>query len=219
MKRITFALVMATALAAAACLQKDTTSTVYLRPDGSFDWVFLERNVRSDEADSARRLAEEADYARIVAHGRHPVAMAFETIGAYDVATRWLRGSRPYAVMIDARFESLPGMFERVLTRCLVPHQVSLSDAGGVATWRLWMDVGPDGEGLSEPEATDCGEGLDGLIDALDDLHIVLEAGTFTAANGFSLEGTDTAVIDEAALEQAVKASGRVELSLSWRSR
>ena len=46
---------------------------------------------------------------------------------------------------------------------------------------------------------------------------IVLESGSFTAATGFVLKGTDTAAIDEKAIEERVKTTGVVELSLSWR--
>ena len=41
MKRLTLALAVTASLTAGACLQKDTTSTIYLRRDGSFDWVVL----------------------------------------------------------------------------------------------------------------------------------------------------------------------------------
>ena len=113
MKRITLALAMAASLAATACLQKDTTSTIYLRQDGSLDWVVLEQNVRSDDADAATRAAEEAAYVDDVARGEHGVADAFLDLGAHDVSIRWLRDSRPYALMIDARFDSLAGLFDR----------------------------------------------------------------------------------------------------------
>ena len=55
MKRTLTAFALAAALAATGCLQKATTSTIYLRTDGSLDWVVLERDVRSDESDAVKR--------------------------------------------------------------------------------------------------------------------------------------------------------------------
>jgi hypothetical protein len=215
MKRISLALALAASLAATACLQKDTTSTIYLRQDGSFDWVVLERNVRSDETDAAKRITEESAYVDEVTRGEHGVAKGFLALGAADVRIRWLRGTRPYAVMVDARFDSLTDTFERLLTKCRIPHEVGTSQDGGVTTWRLWIDVGLDGGGVESNDAEGCDDGLGGLTDALE-VTMVLESGTFTNATGFTLEGADAAVIDEAGVENAVKTSGRIELSLSW---
>ena len=86
---------LAAALAATGCLQKETTSTIYLRTDGSFDWVVLERHVRSDESDAAKREAEEFGYVDGVARDRHPVAEAFRALGGQDVRTRLLRDTTP----------------------------------------------------------------------------------------------------------------------------
>jgi len=218
MKRITLALVMAASIAPTACLQKDTTSTIYLRQDGSLDWVVIEQNVRSDETDAAKRIAEETAYLDAVASGEQGVAETFLALGADDVRIRWLRSERPYAVMVDARFDSLAGVFDRWLTRCRVPHETGMTQDGGVTTWRLWIDVGPDGEGIEGDHGDGCDDGLDGLMDALD-MRIMLESGTFTSATGFKLEGTDTAVIDQEGVEHAYKTTGRIELSLSWTAR
>jgi len=76
----------------------------------------------------------------------------------------------------------------------------------------------PAFEGTEGGRDEGCGDGLDGLTDALD-VTTVLESGAFTNATGFKLEGTDTAVVDKEAGENAVKTSGRIELSLTWTAR
>lgn len=217
MKRMTLALTLAASLAATACLQKDTTSTIYLRQDGSLDWVVLERNVRSDEADPAARVSEESTYVEAARRGEHGVAEGLLALGAEGVRVRWLRGRRPYAVMVAARFKSLTDMFEKPLSACGIPHDISMTRDGAVTTWRLQVDAGPDGEGIEglEDERPGCDDGLDGLTDALD-VTIMLESGTFTTATGFKLNGGDTAVIDQEGVENAFKTSGQIELSLSW---
>jgi hypothetical protein len=216
MKRTTLAIALAAALLTAACLQKDTTSTIYLRQDGSFDWVILEQNVRSDERDDSARLAEEARYQDGVSRGDSGMVNSLLALGAKDVRVRWLRSTRPYAVMVDARFDNLAGVFDRALAPCEVPYESAITETEGVTTWRLRIDAGPEGSRLDQGGGEECGNSLDGLTDALE-LTIVLESGTFTAATGFTITGTDTAAVDEKTLEERVKTTGIVELSLSWR--
>lgn len=217
MKRFAFALTLAATLALPGCLQKDTTSTIYLRRDGSFDWVVLEQNVRSDESDPVARETEEAAYADSVARGDLGTVIGFVALGGEDVRVRWLRGRRPYAVMIDARFDSLALLFDRLLLPCEVPYHSAITTSEGITTWTLHADVGVDGERLEAPVSDACGQDAGGLSDALDQLRIVLESGEFTAATGFTLDGADTARLDEEAVQKAVETTGLIELSLSWR--
>ena len=216
MKRTTLAIAAAAALLTAACLQKDTTSTIYLRQDGSFDWVILEQNVRSDERDDSARLAEEARYLDGVSRGDSGMVNSLLALGAEDVQVRWLRSRRPYAMMVDARFDNLAAVLDRALPPCGIPYESTLTESDGVTTWRLRLDVGPEGSRLVQDGGEECGDSLDGLTDALG-LTIVLESGTFTAATGFTIKGTDTAAVDEKTIEERVKTTGIVELSLSWR--
>jgi hypothetical protein len=220
MKRTTLALVIAASLTASACLQKDTTSTIYLRQDGSFDWVVLEQNVYSDDGDAATRAREESEYVGSAARGEHGVASGFSALGGDDIRVRVLRDTRPYAVMVDARFDGLSNVLDRILAGCGIPHDVGMTRDGDVTTWRLAIDAGPDGETLA-------GGGLDGCDDAVDDLAmsdalkatVMLESGAFTSATGFKLEGSTRAVLDEESLKATFEASGRIELSLSWTAR
>ena len=216
MKHTALSIAIAAALLTAACLQKDTTSTIYLRPDGSFDWVILEQNVRSDERDESARLAEEARYVDAVSRGELDTVNGLLALGAESVQVRWLRSRRPYAVMTDARFDNLAGVFDRVLAPCEVPYASAITETDGVTTWRLRLDVGPEDSRHDQGGGEGCGDGLDGLTDALE-FTIVLESGTITAATGFIIKGTDTAAVDEKTIEESVKSTGIVELSLSWR--
>jgi hypothetical protein len=119
-------------------------------------------------------------------------------------------------VMVDARFGSLAGAFDRALAPCGIPYDSRMTESDGVVTWTLWADVGVDGERLTHDALESCGDGLEGFTDLLE-LTIVLESGTFTAATGFTIKGTDTAAVDEKPIEERVKTTGTVELSLSWR--
>ena len=217
MKRFAFALTLAAIMAMAGCLQKDTTSTIYLRRDGSFDWVVLEQNVRSDESDAVARATEETSWADAVVRGEVGTASGFLALGGEDVRVRWLRARRPYAIMIDARFDSLSILFDHLLLPCAIPYHSKIITSEDTTTWTLQADVGVNGERLDAAGSDACGQDLDGLADALDQLRIVLESGDFTAATGFTLQGTTAAALDNKALEEAVKTTGVVDLSLSWR--
>jgi len=217
MRHIALTLAIAAALLTAACLQKDTTSTIYLRPDGSFTWVILEQNVRSDERDEAARLTEESAYVDAVSRGDIGLVNGLLALGAENIQVRWLRSTRPYAVMFNARFDNLAGVFDRALAPCGIPYESRMTESEGVVTWTLRADVGLDGERLEEHDGDGCGEGIGDLGIALAEWRILLESGTFTAATGFTIEGTDTAAVDEKTIEERVKTTGIVELSLSWR--
>jgi hypothetical protein len=217
MKRTAITLTLAAAIAAAGCLEKDTTSTMYLRQDGSFDWVILEQNVRSDATDDAARILEESEYAEAVSRGDTDIVNGLLALGAEDVNVQWLRSRRPYAVMVAARFDSLATVFDRALAPCGIPYESRITESDGIVTWTFRADVGIDGERLSHQALERCGEGLDGLDEGLDQLRIILESGTFTAARGFILDAADAARFDDEALGKAVETTGLIELSLGWR--
>lgn len=214
MKGTLTTIILAASLAATGCLHKETTSTIYLRTDGSLDWVVFERDVRSDEPDAAKREAEEFDYLNGIALDRHPVAASFRALGGQNVRTQLLRGTRPYAVMIDAGFDSLSRLVDSQLAVCGVNYDISQTAEGGTTTWRLWADVGVDGANLA---GQDCGAAFSGVSEALDVTLILLD-GKFTEAEGFTLSGSDRATLaDDDAFATALKErDGRLVLSLSW---
>ena len=217
MRRTLMTIALTAALATTGCLQKETTSTMYLRTDGSFDWVVFERDVRSDESDAAKREAEEFGYLDAIARDSHAVTEGFRALGGQDVRTRLLRDTRPYAVMVEARFDSLTAVFDSQLAGCGVAYDISQTVEGDVTTWRLWADVGVDGQKLVDGEG--CGAAFSGMSDA-NDLTIILQGGTFTKAEGFTLAGSDTARSDDQATgsEALKKNNGQVMLSLSWKA-
>jgi hypothetical protein len=201
-------------LAATGCLQKETTSTITLHPDGTVQWFVLEHGVYSDLADPAQKSAEELEYAQSVLTGTHVIAEGFRRLGGEGVQARLVHDTTPYTTTVEAGFDSLSAIFERAIAPCGVPYDIGTTEADGETTWRLWMDIGPDGSRLGENDA--CGAGLDGLVDAFD-VTIVLDSGSFTRATGFTLDGQRRAVIDDKTSDDAIKAEGKLELSLSWR--
>jgi len=150
--------------------------------------------------------------------GEADIVSGLSALGGEDVRVQWLRSRRPHAVMVEGRFDSLTGVLDRLLAPCGIPYESRLTESEGLATWTLGADAGPGGERVTEPDDDGCVEGIDGLVDAFEELRIILESGTFTAATGFTIEGTIAAILDEAALEESVKTTGRIDLLLSWKA-
>ena len=216
MKRFSFAIIVVAALGATACLQKDTTGTIYLNPDGSFDWVVLEQNVRSDARDGAERTTEEGAYLTSIAEDRHAVAESFRALGGRDVQTQRIRESRPWMTLVSARFDDLGAAWSPLLSACGIPHGTRTTSQGGVTTWDFWADLRPD---VVDAAPDHCAEPVEGLFDAMDSA-IVLTAGHFEQAVGFVLDGPDRATLPDSVTddETLAKTGGRLVLSLSWRN-
>jgi hypothetical protein len=216
MKRFSFAIIVVAALGATACLQKDTTSTIYLNTDGSFDWVVLEQNVRSDARAGTERAAEEGAYLTSIDEDRHAVAEAFRALGGRDVQTQRIRDSRPWMTLVSARFDDLGAAWSPLLSGCGIPHGTRTTSLGDVTTWEFWADLRPD---VVDASPEDCADPFEGLLDAMDGA-IVLTAGHFERAVGFVLDGPDRATLPDSVTddEALAKTGGRLVLSLSWRN-
>jgi hypothetical protein len=212
------------ALGLVGCLQSDTRSTIYLKQDGSIDWMVLESNVRSDESASAKRVGEEADYLNAVASDRHPAADSFRTLGALQVRTSLIRDVRPYATRVEGDFDSLTGVIHRGLAACGIPHEIHQTRDGATTTWALKVYVEPWLHDGVEPVPID--KDVCNAVGALltGELRVMLEAGHFTQWTGFKQVSPDMVAVDEDAVknattDEAVEANGGwLVLSFGWTS-
>src|SRR6185503_13056389 len=89
---------LAAALMLAGCLQKETTHTLYLAPDGGVSWMALEKDVRSDEKDPAARRAEEEAYIASATAGTHGIGRGLAALDPVDRRTHVLRARRPFVL-------------------------------------------------------------------------------------------------------------------------
>src|SRR3954463_7533014 len=108
LKRFTMLLFAVASPFTVGWLQKETSHTVYLSPDASVEWVASEANVRSDEAEIGKRLAEEQEYIGTALLGAHDVArglMGLDPLQA--VRTTVLRDERPFHVVTVAKFRAV----------------------------------------------------------------------------------------------------------------
>jgi hypothetical protein len=202
-------------LLTSACLQQETTHTLYLSPDGAVGWMSIERDIRSDARDPAERLREEQGVLDRLAEGTHPNALALRQLGGDSIQVRLLRPERPYAVMTEARFPSIELVFQRLFDELQIPYSATLVREGAFTTLALGVRT-PGSESLSLPETP-----VTALVDSDAPYRIVLTEGRFVSAVGFSLAADGViAILDENAFEEAGEPDAPVRtLSLTWRSR
>lgn len=195
----------------AGCLQKETSHTLYLSPDGAVSWVTSEANVHSDEGDVSKRIVEEQRYLAPALLGTHDVARAFADLGPQgSVRTTVLRDGRPFHVVTEARFEGIDRVLARLFTEVGVTNTASLVRNGDQATLRVRLDFA---KGIQDDE-TPVVELLD-----LDHFRFVLTEGRFGEVTGFDVSDDTSAKFSTEWLERADKAyqaNGTIEFALSW---
>ncbi len=202
------ALTLALALTSAACLTKETRSTVYVEDDGSVTWTILETDVRSDSTSPVEARQEEDGYLAEHEGGRSRLAAALTAVGGRDTRVFLLHSRAPFEAHASARFDSL----ESVVTGyCAARRWVCSSNMerdGGKTTW-TWTVVMEDGA----DDAEDDDESLDALDEAVSNLRICLGSSRFLAATGFKLDGDRVATIDP---DEDVDGQERYTFSLTW---
>jgi len=204
MNRITcVALVLAAALACAACIQKDVRNVVYLQPDGSAVWTILETGARSDAKSAPDRRAEEADYRRTILSNPTPLVAFLEMLGGRRVSRTVLKDTAPFEVHTSAEFDRIDALFERICASASRFCVASVHDDGQRRV--LTVEV----QGPLTPPAPE----HPALLDALTKLTFVMADGHFVEAAGFILDNDVTAKLDDEALEDEDEA---VTLRLVW---
>jgi len=203
---------LAVAMAGATgCLVKQTTHTIHLSPEGTVDWVVIEREIRSDEQDPVSRRREEQDYLAAARLGTHPVAEAFALLAPNDVQTVVYRDERPFLVVTRARFERLDWLGQRVLERTGIPGESRMEAVPEGLRWTFVAGPEPPDDGSDDGE----GSPLGALVEDADAYRVVLTEGRFVDAVGFTIvDGGSAAMLDEEAAEDAD--TDRIVLSLTW---
>jgi len=196
-------LAVAGLLSAAGCLRKDATHTIYVSPSG-VTWSAIERDVRSDEAEPDRRVAEEQEYLLSALAGRHGVAKALGLLGGTRIQTTILRREHPFTVMTEGQFASLPDLAVAMMSAARVRGDASIERNGCERTLRVWFD-----------EAGETGESSNAFAELLVEAtayRIVLTDGRFVRADGFTIDEDGTiATPGTAPIEDGI-----VRASLTW---
>jgi hypothetical protein len=198
------------AVSAAGCLQKETTHTLYLSPDGAFVWTALEKDVHSDETKPDARRKEEADYLTAASLGTHGVGLGLVALDPVRTRTSVLHDRRPYLVMTEAEFTAIDRVFDRLFSEVRVPGYAVLRHEGSRTSLVIHADL------RTEPDSSES-SAVEALIEDLDRYRIVLTDGRFVAASGFVLHNGATAAVPALVTEEELAARGRLlDLTLTW---
>ena len=211
LKRLGMTVISGALLLTAGCLQKETSHTLYLAPDGSVAWVASEGNVYSDETDPGKRIEEEQRYIGPALLGAHGVARGLAALGPLSaVRTTILRDERPFHVVTDARFRAVDRALERVFTEMGVKTSASLVREADRTILRVSLDFTKP---LAERETP-----VSELFD-LAHLRFVLTDGRFGDVTGFDVTEGTVATLSHDWLDRAEKArdaKSTIEFTLLW---
>jgi hypothetical protein len=214
MRNKTLALLLLVAvIPLAGCLQKESSTTIYLRNDGTIEWAVLDQNVRSDEQDTGKRADEERAYIDPILNGTDRLTEGFRALGGTNVRSVVLRDRAPFATLRSADFEHLNQVWERALKSCQIPHRLELKTDGLVTTWTMAVQVEPEPE---SPNGCDADAVSAVLSDSTDHLRIMLESGKFLSATGFKILSTDSVELEEITGETVKNNNGVLTFSLTW---
>lgn len=170
------------ALLMTGCLLKDATETWYVDGSGAVTWVVTEKDVRSDANAIADRQQEEAGYWLAVQQQRHPMAAGLQELGGAKLRTLVLRGESPYTVQTEARFTGLDELGRRILATIGAMGDSVVTRDGPSSEWKFYVHDPSSLGSVGDPS-----EGISALVDSMGDLKVVLLAGHFETAEGFTL--------------------------------
>jgi len=205
---------MAVAVAAGGCLQRDVTETWYVDANGAVTWVVNEQNVRSDSQSAADRRTEEGEFWLAVQQDRHGIAEGLRELRAERMRTVVLRAESPYTVQTEGRFTGLDILGQRLIAATGMTGSSVVQRRE--TTWEWTMT-------LRDPSALDAmgdpSSGLQSLLDGIEHLRVVLVAGRFEAAEGFSLSNDRrVATFDLKEGRGNDQSQPAITLRLSWTS-
>lgn len=208
-----FLILLLLPLAAAGCLRKETTHTIYLSPDGSARWTVEESGVHSDEEDAGARFAEEQGYIGPALIGGHRVARGLQAIEPDGlVSTTVIRDERPFHVVTEARFFRIDRALERLFKAGGIEAGAGLERTGDGHRLNIRFDFTRAVEERDSP--------VTALLEDLEHFRFVLTEGRFIAGGGFDVPDRASAVISRewlAELENAMKERRTIGLALTWR--
>jgi len=212
LKRLTIGALVATTSLTAGCLQKETTHTLYLAPDGAVEWLVAEGNVHSDEGEIGKRLMEEQAYIGAALLGTHGAARGLAALDPQiPVRTTIVRDERPFLVLTSARFSSIDRVLTRLFAEMGVRTSATLVRGADENTLRVRLDFGRPLDGRETATSE--------LGDNIEHLRIVLTEGRFGTVSGFDVTDGMSATLSADWLDRAEKASeakSAIEFALSW---
>src|SRR4030095_8964879 len=202
-----------TSVMVSGCLLKDTQETWHVDASGGVTWLVTEKDVRSDANTLADRQAEENEYWLAVQQQRHAMAMGLEELGGAKLRTLALRSECPYTVQTEARFTGLDAIGRKLLAAAGALGDSVVTREGDILEWTLTVRDPQTAGGLSEPS-----ENVTALISELNGLKVVLMAGRFESAQGFSLSSDHRVAEFDEDYADKQKEEPVITIKLRWKT-
>jgi hypothetical protein len=174
---------LAVATLVSGCLVKEQSETWYIDAAGGVTWVVAEKDVRSDANTAADRQQEESIYWLAVQQDRHPAAGGLMELGGEKVKTTVLRAESPFIVQTEAKFSGLDALGQRLIAAIGSMGTSIVTRDGQTWDWTMVVRDPSSVMGAVEPS-----ENIGAVLgEGFDTLRVVLVAGRFEKAEGFTL--------------------------------
>jgi hypothetical protein len=167
------------AAAAAACIQEDSTVTLYVDPTGPVTWSILERNVRSDAKDRGERQTEESQFIVAARVHQHPAMTGLRRLAASDVKDSILQDKPPYSVMTEGHFRNLEEMGRRLFVAYGMTGTSVVTRDDDKWIWTLTFEFVP--KEFGDQDTAELAALTGGKV------HVALREGEFIEADGFTI--------------------------------
>ena len=165
--------------AASACIQEDSTVTLYLDPNGQVTWSILERNVRSDAKDRGERQTEESQFIVAARVHQHPAMTGLQRLAASDIKDSILQDKPPYSVMTEGHFRNLEEMGRRLFVAYGMSGTSVVTHDKDKWIWTLTFEFVP--REFGDQDTAELVALTGGKV------HVALREGEFIEADGFTI--------------------------------
>ena len=159
---------------------------------------FRKSNVKSDQAEPGKRLAEEEDYIGPALLGSHGVARGLRALGPIGtVRTTVVRDRRPFHLVTQADFPAIDRLLARFFREMGVRSTAAMLRDADRTTLRVRLDFATP---VEERETA-----VSELFDQIEHLRFVLTEGRFNTADGLDV-ADGVATLSPVWLDQAERA-------------
>ncbi len=169
------------ALMPLGCMLDESTHVIFVESDGSVTWRVVEDLIRSDRDEVRARLAEEDNFLAKAETSDDGQISTFEDLGAEHVDSWFVRHSRPYTRIVEARFDGLDTATQAMIDTGEVDAEVELVREDGLMHYTLSIPT-PVWEAEVEPE-----DEQEAWIWASRHVRLALAEGRFVDERGFDL--------------------------------
>ena len=178
--------ILALALLNVGCMRHRNHHVLYLDPDGAVTWTVIQEELRSDEAETEARAAEEQAFLISAMRAENPVAAALRLLGPSTVDVQIVRDELPYMIVNEARFAAVDRVLQEFMTRIGLDADVTLEPEGDRTRLTLAFAESDESRDAEDDDI------LGALVEPLESYRFVLTRGRIVEAHGFSLDAHNT---------------------------